>query len=482
MTSKIQHASNRELLAVLSKDEDSPQFDAVAAHLEICTDCRQRLSQLAGPPSIDREASELLREYEWCETDPNKTGLCSNAPFSAHVRLDFLSPPVHPEMLGRLGRYDIERLIGSGGMGVVFKAFDTELNRPVAIKALAPHLSHVGAARQRFEREAKAVAAVVHENVVAIHDVETEHEVSFLVMQYVAGESLQTRIDREGPLGPREILRIGIQASAGLAAAHAQGIIHRDIKPGNILLENGVERVLLTDFGLARTVDDASLTQTGIVSGTPSYMSPEQAQGIPADQRTDLFSLGAVLYFMATGHPPFCAERAMGILNRICHHQQKPLWQIAEEIPDELSVLVDQLLEKKPSKRPASADVVHAKMLSVLSKIQSPGNSLARQCRRMLMRYPLQIRRFGVQGILVVLVCLLLLATARLVQTNNLLRDMNQSLRYQTEQAKQRPVDDGAFPTEKRARLNEPLSGKLDSLQQLRISDQLQRCPSLPKV
>ncbi len=194
-------------------------------------------------------------------------------------------------MLGRLGRYEIERLIGSGGMGVVFKAFDTDLNRPVAIKVLAPHLAGIGAARQRFAREARAVAAVVHEHIVAIYNVESNDPAPFLVMQYVAGESLQQRIDRCGPLKLPEILRIAMQTSAGLAAAHAQGLVHRDIKPANILLEQGVERALLTDFGLARASDDASLTHTGYHLGTPQYMSPEQASGEPIDARAAISSV-----------------------------------------------------------------------------------------------------------------------------------------------------------------------------------------------
>ncbi|MCA9067254.1 MAG: protein kinase, partial [Planctomycetaceae bacterium] len=167
------------------------------------------------------------------------------AAWTESMARQLLSPPTHPEMLGRIGRYEVERLIGSGGMGVVFKAFDTELNRPVAVKALAPHLAGSGAARNRFAREARAAAAVVHDHVVAIHNVESEGASPFLVMPYVAGESLQQRIDREGSLELCEILRIVKQTAAGLAAAHAQGLVHRDVKPSNILLEQGVERALL---------------------------------------------------------------------------------------------------------------------------------------------------------------------------------------------------------------------------------------------
>jgi hypothetical protein len=287
-------------------------------------------------------------------------------------------------MLGRLGRYEIEQVIGSGGMGVVLKGFDTELNRPVAIKVLAPHLAHSGAARRRFAREARAAAAVAHEHVVAIHNVESEHEVPFLVMQYVPGRSLQDRVQQEGPLAAAELLRIGVQAAAGLAAAHAQGVIHRDVKPANILLENGVERALLTDFGLARVADDASLTHSGIVAGTPHYMSPEQARGEPADARSDLFSLGAVLYFMATGHPPFRAEQAMAVLHRICHDRHRPVWEIDANIPDELSAVIDRLLEKKPSRRFAAANEVQKALACVLSRIQEPRRGRAQRRRRRL--------------------------------------------------------------------------------------------------
>src|SRR5262249_38595177 len=154
---------------------------------------------------------------------------------------------------------------------------------------LAPQLATSATARQRFMREARAAAAVSHDHVVTIHAVEETDRVPYLVMQLIDGTSLQEKLDRTGPLGLKEILRIGLQTAAGLAAAHKQGLVHRDIKPANILLENGIERVKITDFGLARAVDDASLTQSGVVTGTPQYMSPEQADGQPVDHRTDLF-------------------------------------------------------------------------------------------------------------------------------------------------------------------------------------------------
>jgi serine/threonine protein kinase len=174
------------------------------------------------------------------------------------------------------------------------KAFDELLCRTVAIKILAPSLAVTSPPRKRFLREARAAAAIRHENVVTIYAVE-EQPLPYLVMEYIAGETLQQRLDRIGPLDVPDVLRIGRQIASGLAAAHALGLIHRDIKPANILLEQGGDRAKISDFGLARTADDASLSQSGIIAGTPMYMAPEQAEGEAIDHRTDLFSLGSVL-------------------------------------------------------------------------------------------------------------------------------------------------------------------------------------------
>ena len=357
------------LSVLLHGDETSDEYLLTARHVESCDVCCQRLSELAGDGETWTEVAESLR------AEPVSF-------VKAKDQLDFLRPPSHPEMLGRMGRYEIERVIGTGGMGVVLKAHDSELNRPVAIKVLAPHLSPSGPARQRFAREGRAAAAIVHEHVVAIHNVESEAEVPFLVMQLVPGRSLQTRVDEDGPLGLQELLRIAVQTADGLAAAHAHGVIHRDVKPSNILLENDVERVLLTDFGLARVADDATMTRSGVVAGTPHYMSPEQAAGAEIDPRSDLFSFGAVLYFMATGHPPFRAERTMAVLNRIANDRQRPAWQVNPEIPIELSDLIDRLLEKKPQRRFASAEDVQAALERILRDTLRPRRQIKSRLRR----------------------------------------------------------------------------------------------------
>jgi len=177
-------------------------------------------------------------------------------------------------------------------------------------------------------------------------------------MHYVSGESLQSRIDREGALELCEILRIGTQIAAGLEAAHAQELVHRDINPSNILLEQGVERSLITDFGLARAADDASLTNTGFHTGTPPYMSPEQARGDSVDWRSDLFSLGSLMYAICTGRPPFRAETAYGVLRKITDTEPRSIREINPQIPEWLEDIVKKLMSKDASGRLDSANQV----------------------------------------------------------------------------------------------------------------------------
>jgi serine/threonine-protein kinase len=224
----------------------------------------------------------------------------------------------------------------------------------------------------RFAREARAAAAVVHENVVAIHAVSEANGLPYLVMPYVRGTSLQKRLDAQGPLAAPEILRIGMQVAAGITAAHAQGLVHRDIKPANILLEDGVERLTITDFGLARAADDASLTRSGVIAGTPQFMSPEQARGENIDARSDLFSLGSVLYTLATGHAPFRAETTYGVLRRISDDLPRPIRETNHEIPEWLSAIVERLHAKSPADRFQSAGEVAQLFEQCLAHVQQP--------------------------------------------------------------------------------------------------------------
>src|SRR5262249_29420228 len=194
----------------------------------------------------------------------------------------------------------------------------------------------------------------------------------YIVMSYVAGHSLQDRLEQSGVMGPLEIVRVGMQIASGLAAAHAQGLVHRDIKPSNILLEDSVERVKITDFGLARPADDASLTQLGHVLGTPQYMSPEQAQGEPTDHRADLFSLGCVLYAMAAGRSPFRAATTLAVLRRVCEDRPRPLRDLDPDVPDWLERIVMKLLAKEPADRFRSADEVAGLLGRCLAHLQQP--------------------------------------------------------------------------------------------------------------
>ncbi len=227
---------------------------------------------------------------------------------SDEIPLGYLSPSSREDSQGRLGHYEVLEVVGTGAFGTVLKAFDEKLHRVVAIKVLAPQMASTSPARKRFLREARSSAAVRHDNVVSIYAVEDE-PIPYLVMEYIPGETLQQRLDGTGPLELQEVLRLGKQIADGLVAAHAEDLIHRDIKPGNVLLETSVDdHVKITDFGLARTADDASMTQSGMIAGTPLYMAPEQALGQKLDQRADLFSFGSVLYQMVSGRPPFRTE------------------------------------------------------------------------------------------------------------------------------------------------------------------------------
>jgi serine/threonine-protein kinase len=273
---------------------------------------------------------------------------------------------------GWLSRYKIEGVIGRGGMGVVLRAYDPWLRRLVAIKVLAPHLAHSSAARRRFAREARAAAAVSHDHVVLIHAVDQADGLPYLVMEYVPGISLQERLDRGGPLDVRSILRIGIQVAAGLAAAHARGLIHRDIKPANILLEKGVGRVKITDFGLARAVDDVSVTQSGMIVGTPEYMAPEQARGEAVDPRADLFSLGSVLYALCTGQPPFQAASPLAVLDRVSTEEPPPLGQVSPAVDPGLAALIAILHARDPARRFASAARLGTVLRQYLTQLEHP--------------------------------------------------------------------------------------------------------------
>jgi formylglycine-generating enzyme required for sulfatase activity/tRNA A-37 threonylcarbamoyl transferase component Bud32 len=279
---------------------------------------------------------------------------------------DFLAPAERPDEIGRLGGYRVLRVLGAGGMGVVFQAEDTTLKRKVALKAMLPALAASETAKQRFLREAQTAAAIEHDHIVPIYQVGEDRGVPFIAMPFLKGEPLDRRLQRDGALPVAEVLRIGQQTARGLAAAHTAGLIHRDIKPANLWLEGEEGRVKILDFGLARaSSDSAQLTQQGAIIGTPAYMAPEQATGQALDGRCDLFSLGCVLYCMCTGQLPFQGEDTISTLMAVAMNQPPAPEELRPDLPPALSELVMQLLAKKPEGRPASAQVVADALLHI---------------------------------------------------------------------------------------------------------------------
>jgi len=304
----------------------------------------------------------------------------------------FLAPAQAADELGRLGPYRVLKVLGAGGMGVVFQAEDPGLQRLVALKAMLPSQASSASAKERFLREARSAAALKHPHIVTIHQVGEDRGVPYLAMEYLEGEALDGRLKRDKQVPIAEVLRIGREVAEGLACAHAKGLIHRDIKPANIWLEGEVGRIAnpsatgrianpsygepgasatgghvkILDFGLARALGDQThLTQTGAIVGTPAYMAPEQACGKEVDARCDLFSLGCVLYRLATGRMPFKGADTMAILNALANDLPLEPASLNPAIPPELNDLIVQLLAKKPEDRPGTAQEVVAALRSL---------------------------------------------------------------------------------------------------------------------
>jgi serine/threonine protein kinase len=287
--------------------------------------------------------------------------------------IDFLAPAQLPDELGRLGTYRILKKLGAGGMGMVFLAEDTVLHRKVAIKVMLPQFAASNAARERFLREARSAASIEHEHIVPIFQVGEDNKVPFLAMPFLKGEPLDACLEREGKLPLAEALRIAKEMADGLAAAHANNLIHRDIKPGNVWLEGKKAKVRLLDFGLARAQDDTTnLTQTGALVGTPAYMAPEQARGDKLDGRADLFSLGCVLYVMLTGQRPFKGNDTLSLLMSLATETPTLPTLMNPAVPDAVSDLTMRLLAKDAAERPASAQAVADELSALMEGEPSP--------------------------------------------------------------------------------------------------------------
>jgi WD40 repeat protein len=341
-------------------------------HLGGCADCSAALRAKADDPELgdwaraygltaspaprDPELDRFLQSLRARSVPPvPATGNDAAAP---EVSLAFLGPPQQAGDLGMLGTYRILETLGHGAMGVVLKAYDSSLQRTVALKVLRPDRADEQA-RARFVREARAAAGLAQEHVVPVHAVATPPEgPPYLVMQYIAGPTLLERIQRERRLPPREAARLCCQVAEGLAAAHRAGLVHRDVKPSNILCEAATGRALLTDFGLARlsTVPGGS-TQEGTILGTPEYMSPEQVRAERVDGRSDVYSLGVTLYEALTGELPFRGLSYL-VLQQIVHDPPLVPRRLNDRVPRDLETICLKCLEKEPRGRYPSADAL----------------------------------------------------------------------------------------------------------------------------
>lgn len=367
--------------------------EIIEAHLKSCDACVMALGQapvadaltaavrahaLAASPFEDEPVSELMRQLEkqppvglsrveataelsaaLTPTSEETIGAVAAATMPGAERYDFLASAQKADEIGRLGPYRVLEVLGSGGMGVVFRAENIHLDRTVALKIMLQTTEATVSARERFLREARTAASIEHDHVVTIYQVGEDHGVPYLAMQMLKGESLDSRLQREGKLPIAEVLRIGRETALGLAAAHERGLVHRDIKPANLWLEGERGRIKILDFGLARAAGDGvHLTQSGVIVGTPAFMAPEQSRGTGVDHRADLFSLGCVLYRCCTGQLPFSGTDTMSILASLALDDPTPPRQLDSEVPSGLSKLVMKLLAKDPAERPASARAV----------------------------------------------------------------------------------------------------------------------------
>ncbi len=379
-----------------------PELSVYSSHLEDCIECQSRIQSLYSSDSliktlrndaaiaetiterISHDLIDALKRIPAMDTEIQRSanGLRRDNGLSLDdLGLSFLTPPVEPDEIGRLGVYRVLRILGRGGMGTVFLAQDPKLGRQVALKVMLPKIANIPAARDRFLREAKAAASLKNDHIVTVYQVDEFNGIPFLAMELLKGESLEESLQSGQRFSVLETIHIARDIARGLADAHEKGLVHRDIKPANLWLEtiklsrssdraqpgSGVAalsdavRVKILDFGLARLeVEDINITEFGTIVGTPAFMAPEQARADRAiDSRADLFSLGCVLYVLCTGEIPFKAETTVGVLMALALNTPASPRQRNEDVSEDLSNLIMQLLEKDPARRPQSArDVV----------------------------------------------------------------------------------------------------------------------------
>ncbi len=370
------------LAALKNADSHTDDSPAMAALIEKFAELSQVDSPGTPQPSEFGQATVTAPAPVDPQHAPTAAPDEGTNPFDEDIR-GMLASAERSDEIGRLGRYRVLRVLGRGGMGVVFAAEDDRLKRNVALKVMLPRLAVSSTARQRFVREAETAAKVEHDNIVPIYDIAEDHGIPFIALPLLVGETLDNRLRGHEPLATADILIIGKQIAEGLGAAHAAGLIHRDIKPSNVWLErtaSGVfRRARILDFGLARPTREGGeqLTHTGAIMGTPAYMAPEQARGIALDHRADLFSLGCVLYQMATGQRPFRGDDTFAILTALAvDHPPAPI-ELNPHCPPALSALITGLLVKDPAVRwPTRAQEVADELIRIAANPALPAGSI----------------------------------------------------------------------------------------------------------
>jgi serine/threonine protein kinase len=353
----------------LSESDEAGLMD----HLAHCNECRTLMHGLAGSEEDWSMAKELLLSgAEVYSTETQAASDQANSLALDLARYVQLHPTDDPHRMGRIGSFEIMSVIGRGGMGIVFKAFDPALHRTVAIKVLDPMVARLESSRRRFARESRAMAAIVHEHIVPVYAIDEHRELPYIVMEYVPGGTLESRIANGVPMTAIEIVRTVLQIAQGLSAAHRVGVIHRDIKPSNILLDTGTERIRVADFGLARELDDGKQTYSQSVIGTPLFMSPEQVRGEVCDARSDLFSLGSLMYTLCASKSPFESDRVYATMQRITNESPVPIARVRSDLPSWMDAMVNRLLEKDRAARFQSADELCEALEQELAALQSP--------------------------------------------------------------------------------------------------------------
>lgn len=272
----------------------------------------------------------------------------------------------------QVGKYKLTRLLGRGGMAEVYEAFQSGLERHIAIKILQGHQAVTPEMIDRFKREARSIAQLRHPNIVQVFDFDVENDLYYMVMEMIPGDVLGLYLRRHGALPVREVLHIGIQLADALDYAHIKGVIHRDIKPTNILFtDDRRKQIVLTDFGIALLTDATRLTMSTMMFGTPAYLSPEVGRGEQADARSDLYSLGIVLYEMLTGHIPFAADTTYGMIMQHNHQPLPPPRQFKADVPDVLERILYKTLAKNPKDRYQVARELRNALQIVLDKLET---------------------------------------------------------------------------------------------------------------